>query len=119
MFPGEQGVDSHDEIPAGLRLLNVAMRSRSAHIVRDSFRFMHRENQNAAIPGKFGDLRRSLESAHRGHGHVKNHYIGLQPLDRLDGLFSVARFAANFPLRPGAQQHTANSMAYHLMIIDD
>jgi hypothetical protein len=95
------------------------MSSGGPHIARDSFRFVHGKNQNAAISGQLGDLGRGLESTHRRHGYVENNYIGLQPLDRFNGLLSIAGFAANFPFRMGAQQYTANPVPYDFVIIDD
>jgi hypothetical protein len=98
-FPGQQRINGHHQVSSGLRFLNVPMRPDGTHILRNSVRLVHSENQNTAIFGQLGDLRRGLQSAHRGHGHVENYNIRLQPLDRFNGLPSVGRFTANFPFR--------------------
>src|SRR5580693_1167767 len=53
--PGQQSLNGRNEISSRLGLLNVTVRAEGTHIARHSFRFVHRENQNAAIFGQPGD----------------------------------------------------------------
>ena len=63
-------------------------------------------------------MARHFQAIDAGHAHVEQHDVGRQPVDHVDGLLAIARFAGDFEFA-GFREHGAQALARRRLVVDD
>ena len=104
-----------EQLPSGIRLQNVSMRSGAENLHHHLLRIMHRENEHFRIRTQLQHLFGRLDPVQLRHGHIENGHIRLKFLRHLDSLPPVGSLSATSI--PPTLDQISHSRPHDLMIV--